>query len=148
MNQRIPIVTALKRGWVTLVVLVVLSAATITVWRLHGIFGSHQRTSAGAAVEEIVPVNPKRVTYQVFGPIGTVANINYMDANAQPQQVDMTTLPWSYTLTTKLRTVFANVVAQGDSDSIGCRIIVDGEVRDQQIANAAHAEIFCLVKSA
>ena len=63
--------------------------------------------------------NPKHVVLEFFRPPGTVASINYLDVNAQPQRVDATALPWSYDVTTTEPAVFANVVAQGDSDSIG-----------------------------
>ena len=43
--------------------------------------------------------------------------------------------------------VFANVVAQGDSDSIGCRIIIDGVVKDERTVNKVNAYTFCLDKS-
>src|SRR4030081_2371981 len=105
---------------------VVVAVAGFFVYRLHGIFGSHHNTSAASAISnDITPFNPKRVVLEVFGPPGTVATINYLDVNAQPQRFDDTTLPWSYNITTTEPAVFANVVAQGDSDSIGCRIIID-----------------------
>jgi regulator of RNase E activity RraA len=44
--------------------------------------------------------------------------------------------------------VFANVVAQGDSDTIGCRIVVNGVVRDQQSVAGLNAQVFCLDKAA
>jgi hypothetical protein len=77
-----------------------------------------------------------------------VADINYLDADAQPQRVDAVTLPWSLMLVTTLTAVSANVVAQGNSDSIGCRIKVNGEVRDERSVDAHNAQTFCLVKSA
>jgi hypothetical protein len=43
--------------------------------------------------DAIVQFNPKRVLYEIFGPTGTVAAINYLDENAQPQRVDWATLP-------------------------------------------------------
>jgi Mycobacterium membrane protein len=52
------------------------------------------------------------VVLEVFGPPGTVASINYLDVNAQPQRVDDTALPWSYDVTTTEPAVFANIVAQ------------------------------------
>src|SRR6476646_5567370 len=73
---------------------------------------------------------PKRVLYEIFGPPGTVADINYLDADAQPQRVDGATLPWSFELVTTLTAVAANVVAQGNSDTIGCHITVNGQVRE------------------
>ncbi len=73
-----------------------------------------------------------------------MATINYLDVDATPRQVLDTTLPWSYTITTTLPAVFANVVAQGDSNSIGCRITVNGVVKDERIVNEVRAYTFCL----
>ena len=67
--------------------------------------------------------------------------------NAQPQRVDDTTLPWSYDTTTTQPTVFVNVSAQGDSDSIGCRIKIDDVVKDERTANTLNAYTYCLDKS-
>ena len=131
-----------------LVVVVVVAVAGFCVYRLHGIFGSHNTTStAGGFSNETAPFNPKHVVLEVFGPPGTVASINYLDVNAQPQRVDDTTLPWSYDVTTTEPAVFANVVAQGDSDSIGCRITIDGAVKDERSVNKLNAYTFCLDKS-
>ena len=41
-------------------------------------------------------------------------------------------LPWSLEFAITQATVVGNVVAQGDSDSIGCRIVVDGEVKAEK----------------
>jgi hypothetical protein len=87
------------------------------------------------------------VILEVFGAPGTVATINYLDVNAAPQRVDGATLPWSYTITTTQPAVVANVVAQGNSDSIGCRITVNGEVKAERTVNEVNAYTFCLDKS-
>ncbi|SKW80531.1 membrane protein MmpS [Mycobacteroides abscessus subsp. abscessus] len=47
-----------------------------------------------------------------------------------------------------MTSVFANVVAMGDSDEIGCRILSNGEVKDEQNASNHNAQVFCMVKSA
>jgi hypothetical protein len=131
-----------------LVAVVVVAVAAFTVYRLHGIFGADNNTSAASGISnEIVPFNPKHVILEVFGPPGTVATINYLDGNAAPQRVDDTALPWSHTITTTEPAVFANVVAQGDSDSIGCRITVNGVVKDERSVNNVNAYTFCLDKS-
>lgn len=131
-----------------LVAVAVLAVAGFCIYRLHGVFGSHHSTSqANALSNEITPFNPKHVVLEVFGPPGTVATINYLDVNAQPQRVDNTTLPWSYDIVTTEPAVFANVMAQGDSDSIGCRITIDGVVKDERSVNTMNAYIFCLDKS-
>ena len=125
----------------------VVGVAGFCVYRLHGIFGSHYNTSTASAFNEIVPFNPKHVVVEVFGPPGSVATINYLDVNAQPQHVDGATLPWSYDITTTEPAVFVNVVAQGNSDSIGCRISIDGVVKDERTVNTMNAYAFCLDKS-
>lgn len=144
------IVRKLTRAWVPLVLAVVLALGGSTVYRMHGIFGSQTATdrSEGGGVDEIVAFNPKRVRYEVFGPEGAVGSISYLDEHAQPQRADFTTLPWSYMVTTILPSMFANVVAQGSSDTIGCRITVNGEVRDAQSSTGGKAQVFCLVKAA
>ena len=41
----------------------------------------------------------------------------------------------------------ANVVAQGDSDDIGCRIVVDGVVKAEKITHETSAFTFCSLKA-
>jgi Mycobacterium membrane protein len=131
-----------------LVAVAVVGIAAFFVYRLHGIFGSHHNTSAASgASNEIVPFNPKHVTLEVFGAPGTVATINYLDINAQPQQVLNATLPWSHMMTTTLPGVFANIVAQGNSNFIGCRITINGVVKDERTVNEVSAYTYCLDKS-
>jgi hypothetical protein len=138
----------LGRTWVPLVMVVVVALGAFAVDRLHGIFGSHVYEPDSGNADAIVQFNPKRVLYEVFGPAGMVADINYLDADAQPHRLDAVTLPWSLELVTTLTAVSANVVAQGDSDRIGCRVTVNGDVRDERSVDAHHAQTFCLVKSA
>lgn len=138
----------IKRGWMLIVAVVVVAAAGFSVYRLHGIFGSQNNTSAtGGISNEIIPFNPKQVVLEVFGAPGTVATINYLDVNAAPQRVDDATLPWSFTITTTQPAVFANVVAQGNSTFIGCRITVNGVVKDERTVHEVNAYTYCLDKS-
>jgi hypothetical protein len=138
----------LRQGWMVLVAVMVVAVAGFGIYRLHGIFGSHTNTSANSGLSnEIVPFNPKQVVLEVFGAPGTVATINYLDVNAQPQQVKNAPLPWSFTITTTEPAVVANVVAQGNGDTLGCRITINGEVKDQRTVNKVDAYTFCLDKS-
>ena len=41
-----------------------------------------------------------------------------------------------------------NIVAQGDSDRIGCRIVVDGVVKAETISHEVTAFTFCRLKAA
>lgn len=131
-----------------LVAAVVVAVAGFTVYRLHGIFASEDVTSTPSGGEnEIVPFNPKHVVLEVFGPPGTVATITYLDVNAQPQKAVAVPLPWAYDTTTTQPAVFVNVAAQGDSDSIGCRIKIDDVVKDERTVNALNPFTYCLDKS-
>jgi hypothetical protein len=143
----IRITPALKRAWIPLVLSVVLAASGYMVDRLHGIFGSHHNAGSGPGIE-IVQFNPKFVRYDVFGPAGTTANINYWDADANTHQINAVPVPWSYTFSTVYPSVSGNVVVQGDGDQIGCRITVDGMVQAQNNFDGLNAQTFCLVKSA
>ncbi|ORB18861.1 hypothetical protein BST37_01070 [Mycobacterium noviomagense] len=137
-----------KRAWIPLVMIVVLTVSGFGVARLHRIFGSQDLNANAGGGIEIVQFNPKVVTYEVFGPPGSTANINYWDAEANTHQVNGAPLPWSYTFSTTLPAVSANIMAQDDGDQIRCRVTVDGVVREQQTADGLNAQTFCLVKSA
>jgi hypothetical protein len=119
------------------------------VSRLHGIFGSEKRPSyADTKINDAKPYDPKHLTYEVFGPPGTVAKISYFDVNGDPRVVKGARLPWSLKFATTQAAVVGNVVAQGDSDSIGCRIVVDGEVKVEKITHEVSAFTFCQLKAA
>ena len=45
--------------------------------------------------------------------------------------------------------IVGTIVAQGDSDSVGCRIVVDGVVKAEKITHhEVNAFTFCLLKAA
>ncbi len=145
----ISIFRVLERVWIPLVIVVVVGLGGFTVWRIHGIFGSEKRPSySDTATDDSKPFNPKRLTYEVFGPPGTVADISYFDVNADPQRVDGAKLPWTMKLTTKAASVMGNIVAQGNSNTIGCRIVVDDVVKAEKISHEVNAFTFCVLKGA
>jgi Mycobacterium membrane protein len=138
-----------KRVWMPLLIVVVVAVGGFTVYRVRGYFGAHGKVGGSSVVfEDTKPFNPKVVIYEIFGPDGGVADINYLDLNGDPQRVDAARLPWSLRLSTTDPAVSPNIVAQGHSGTIGCRITVDGVVKDKRISNGVNAQTFCLVKSA
>lgn len=141
------ITRAVQRAWIPLTLAVVLAVSGLGVSRLHKIFGSQDLNAGAGAGIEIVQFNPKVVTYDVVGPAGSAANINYWDDNANTHQVNNVPLPWSVTISTTLPAVSANIMAQSDSDQISCKITVDGVIREQQGSDGRNAQTFCLVKS-
>ena len=140
--------SVLKRAWIPLVLVVVLAVSGLGVVRLHKIFASQDLNANAGAGIKIVQFNPKLVTYDVFGPEGSTAKIDYFDADANTHEIDAAPLPWSTTISTTLPAVSANIMAQADSDQIGCRITVDGMVREEKNSDGVNAQTFCLVKSA
>lgn len=142
------LVRLLKKAWMPLVILVVAAAAAFTVERLHGVFGKTETTRPGSGLaNDPEPFDPKTVVYEIFGPPGAVATVNYLNLDAEPQIARDVVLPWSVTLTTTAPAAAANIVAQGNSDTIGCRITVDGEIKDERVSTGVSAQTFCIVKS-
>ena len=137
----------LKRVWIPLVLVVVLSVSGLVVSRLHKMFASADLNANAGAGIEIVQFNPKILVYDVYGTPGTTAQISYFDADANVHLLNAP-LPWSITLSTTLPSVSANLMAQADSNEIGCRVTVNGTVREEKTANGINAQTYCLVKSA
>jgi hypothetical protein len=141
--------TFFKRAWVPLVVVVAVVLGGVAVSRLRGFFGSDTIFAATASsAEPLEPSHLKQVTYEVYGPSDTAGIVSYLDTKAQPAQANFTSLPWAFTITTTVQAVIASVVAQGNSDEIGCRITVNDEVKDERSSAGHYAQTSCLVKDA
>lgn len=141
--------TFLKRAWLPVIVVAAVAFGGLAVDRLRGVFGSDEIFSAsGSSAEPLEPSHLKRVTYEVYGPGDTTGSVSYLDKNAQPEQANFSSLPWTFTIATTVPAVIANVVAQGNSDNIGCRITVNGEVKDERSSAGHDAQTSCLVKAA
>lgn len=138
-----------RQQWIPIVAVLVVALVAFSVDRLHGIFGSNNEISrAGSEALENTGYNPKHVLFEVYGTPGSVATINYLDIHAQPQRVADVTLPWSVNLTTDDPTMYADLRAQGDGDTIGCRITVNGIVKDERSSDNVNGYIACLDKTA
>lgn len=143
-----PIGGLVKQAWIPLVLIVVLAISGLAVSRLHKMFGSEDLNANAGAGVEIVQFNPKVLLYEVYGPPGSTAQISYFDPDAKVHQVSAP-LPWSVTLSTTLPTVSANLMARvDDTGEIGCRVTVNGIVREEKSADGVNAQTYCLVKSA
>ncbi|SIJ15656.1 MmpS family protein [Mycobacteroides abscessus subsp. abscessus] len=57
-------------------------------------------------------------------------------------------LPWSVKFEIGKTTAVGSIMAQGDGSSIGCRIIVDDEVKSEKVTNQTNAFTSCLLKAA
>ena len=105
-------------------------------------------SSASAIPPTVVQINPKNVTYEVFGSLGGGGKVTYADLNSEPIEVTLSSLPWSYSETTMASSASLSLVAQVDGDSVGCRILVNGQVRDEQSVSHEGAAVACTVTAA
>jgi hypothetical protein len=143
----------IKKAWIPLLLVVVIALGGYVVLRVRASFGADTAIARGDMNADTKPFNPKHITYEVTapssGPSGGQVSVNYLDENGQPHLVENASLPWSYTIVTTLPSMSANIVAQGDTSvqHIRCRVIVDGQVRDERTINEYQPFIYCLVKS-
>jgi hypothetical protein len=116
----------------------------------HAIFASDKPlTYADTREDTTAPFNPKHMRYEIFGPPGTTADVSYFDVNANPVHVAGVTLPWSIEFPITAAAGVGSIAAEGDSDSIGCRILVDGVVKDEKTAtHEVSTFISCALKAA
>ena len=78
-----------------------------------------------------------------------MANISYFDEDSEPTYVQGASLPWSVKIElTESSGAVGSLLAQGDSDSLGCRILVDDEVKAEKVSNQVNAFTSCLLKAA
>src|SRR6201991_3335280 len=139
----------LSKLWLPAVVLAVIAIVGYgvnTVRHLSDAISNPQSTPAIPAT--VVQIHPKNVTYEVFGSLGGGGEVTYADLNSQPIEVTLSSLPWSHSKTTMASSASLSLVAQVDGDSVGCRILVNGQVRDEQSVSHEGAAVACTVTAA
>ncbi|UUO03988.1 MmpS family protein [Mycolicibacterium novocastrense] len=137
-----------RKVWLPIVIIVVVAIAGFTVSRIRTFFGAEGIiVTPRVFAEDPEPFDPKVIKYEIFGS-GSYADINYLDLDARPQRIDGASLPWSLTLQTTAPSAAPNIVAQGDGQTITCRITVDDEIKDERTSTGVNAQTFCFVKSA
>jgi hypothetical protein len=114
------------RFWLVLTIVVVVGLSGFVVHRLHNVFGVHRGSFGGGTSGEVLDsFNAKTITLEVWGPPGSTATINYLDAESHPQQALNVPLPWSTVLSSTKPGIPANLVAQGDGSWIACQFVVN-----------------------
>jgi hypothetical protein len=146
------------RYWLILTLAAVIAVSGFVVHRLHGVFGVHRGSFGGGTSGEVLDsFNAKTITLQVWGPPGSTATINYLDAESHPQQALNVPLPWSTVLSSTKPGIPANLVAQGNGSWIACQFVVnkhDGSGDVIKTPNHSppnenvNAFVYCLDKSA
>lgn len=141
------VISALKRVWLPVLMVVAVTIGGLTVAYLRSVFGSDGAVVTPVGNDTAEKFNPKVVVYEVFGS-GSTAVINYTDLDGLPQRTGEVSLPWSLRLETTVPSVMPNLMVQGDGQSIGCRVLVDDEIKDERTAQGVNAATYCLVKAA
>jgi len=141
------LISALKRVWLPVLIVAAVTVGAFSVAHLRSVFGTDGAVVTPVGNDTADKFNPKVVVYEVFGS-GATAVINYTDLDGLPQRTGEVTLPWSLRLETTVPSVMPNLVVQGDGQSIGCRVLVDDEVKDERTAQGVNAATYCLVKAA
>ena len=130
-----------------LVAVIALSLGAVGMWKVHE-FSAPPPVITVLPPQAVPEFSPKRVTYELSGSIGEGGMLVWADVDGHPHRVDLTTLPWSHTETTTLTVVSGSISAQVRGGQLGCRILVNGVVRDEQSDTRQDAHVFCIVKSA
>lgn len=141
------VLTKLRRVWLPVLIVAAVAVGALSVAHLRSVFGSNGAVVTPVGSDTADKFNPKVVVYEVFGS-GSTAVINYTDLNGLPQRTGEVSLPWSLRLETTVPSVTPNLLAQGDGQSIGCRVTVDDEVKDERTAQGVNPATYCLVKAA
>lgn len=147
MSPRVRGRTLLAKAWLPVVVVVALAIGGLGMYKVH------QSTAPGPVLAVNPPqapeeFTPKRMTYELFGDVGSGGMLSYIDIDGYPHKVDLTELPWSHVETTNLSVVSGSISAQVHGGQVGCRMLVDDVVRDEQSATRQDADVTCRVKSA
>ena len=139
--------SVLEKGWLPLVTIIAVGVGALGVWKVHQMSepGPVPTVLAAQAPEQFTP---KQLTYEVFGSVGDGGMLSYVDIDGHPHKVDVTELPWTHTETTTLTVVSGSISVQVSGGEVGCRMLVNGVVRDEQSATHAEADVTCRVKSA
>ena len=139
----------LGKLWQPMVILVVLAVVAYgvnTVRHMSEHISHPPVTSTIPAT--VIQINPKNVIYEAFGDLGTGGRVTYADLDSRPIEVTLTSLPWSISETTMSPSATLSLVMQVDGDAAGCRILVDGKVRDEHLVSHPSAAVACTVTAA
>jgi len=78
-----------------------------------------------------------------------VAQISYFDEDGNPKYIKEVPVPWSLEFPITAAAGVGSIAAQGDSDSLGCRILVDNVVKSETIKqHAVSTFTSCMLKAA
>lgn len=137
----------LARIWMPLVAVVAVGVGLLCMYKVHQ-FSEPEPVITVNGPQASEQFNLKRITYEVFGSVGQGGKLVYVDIDGHPHQVDITTLPWTHTESTTLSVASGSISVHVHGGQVGCRMLVNDVVRDEQSGNHQDADVQCRVKSA
>jgi hypothetical protein len=135
--------------WLPAVVLVVIAIVSYAVNAVRHMSEAITNPPVASSIPAtVVQINPKNVTYEVVGDLGSGGKVVYADLDSNPVEVTLASLPWSHSETTMSPSATLSLVTQVNGSALGCRIIVNGEVRDEHSVSHEGAAVSCTVTAA
>lgn len=139
--------SSMRSAWVYLVALTVLVTAALFIFRLRSSEIPDEAAGIVSRLPTLGSLSERTIEYQAVGPDGISATVSYLDDEGHNQNVD-TVLPWQESLRTVQPSLVTSMVVQSNGSGVGCRITVDGKVRDEQFAAATGGIASCKVQVA
>ena len=147
--------TVLARIWMPLVAVIAVSAGLLMMYKVHQ-FSEPEPVITVNGPQAPDEFNIKRLTYEVYGPVGKTGKIAYVDIDGHPHPVDVTftTEPWIHEETTTLTVASGSISVHVHGGPLRCRMLVDGVLpppksgTPENSDNHPDAHVECRVKSA
>ena len=145
--------TVLARIWMPLVAVIAVSVGLVGMYKVHQ-FSEPEPVITVNGPQAPEEFNIKKLTYEVYGPVGKAGKIVYVDIDGHPHPVDVTftTQPWTHDETTTLTVASGSISVHVHGGPLRCRMLVDGvQPSDSEAENSDNhpdADVECRVKSA
>ena len=136
-----------------LVAVIAVSAGLLLMYKVHQ-FSEPEPVITVNGPQAPDEFNIKKLTYEVYGPVGKAGKIVYVDIDGHPHPVDVTftTQPWTHDETTTLTVASGSISVHVHGGPLRCRMLVDGvQPNDSEAENSDNhpdADVECRVKSA
>jgi len=119
--------TVLARIWMPLVAVVAVGVGLMGMYKVHQ-FSEPEPVITVNGPQAPEEFNVKKLTYEVYGPVGKAGKIVYVDIDGHPHPVDVTftTEPWIHDETTTLTVASGSISVHVHGGPLRCRMLVDG----------------------
>ena len=135
----------MRNSWVYPVSLFVLAAAGGSIARVRTDPIPDQAIGYVAVAPALGEFAERTVEYEASGPRGAPVTVSYLDENAHARDI-AATLPWRQPVRAATPALMTSLVVQSRTAGVGCRISIDGKVRDEQFSNTPAGVANCKVR--